>query len=333
MMRALVLALLIASGAADARPAKPAPYASRPEVREFVDELVSGHGFVRGELEYVFAHARREPAILKAIAPPPAKQRRPWSAYRALFVNDRYVDGGVEFWRAHDAALRRAEAEFGVPAEVIVAIIGIESTYGRNMGRWRVVDALATLAFDFPPRAQFFRNELRNFLVFARDSEIDVFSVRGSYAGAIGIPQFMPGSYLQYAIDFDADGTTDLRTSAVDAVGSVANFLKHHGWLRGAPVMFRASVNGDGYRAYADGRVEPRHAAADLLSAGIRAPDLPAQARVAFIELDNGPAPREYRVGLSNFYVLTRYNRSSFYACAAMDLADALRAARQLEGR
>ncbi len=333
MMRALVLAILLASGSADSRPAKPAPYASRAEVREFVDELVTRHGFVKGELEYVFAHARRERAILKAIAPPPAKDRRSWSAYRALFVNDRHIDGGVEFWRAHGAALQRAETEFGVPAEVIVAIIGIETTYGRNMGRWRVVDALATLAFDYPPRATFFRNELRNFLLFARDSGIDVFSVRGSYAGAIGIPQFMPGSYLQYAIDFDGDGTVDLRASAVDAVGSVANFLKRHGWLPGAPVMFAASVTGDGYRAYADGSVEPRHATADLLGAGVVAPDLPLQARVALIELDNGPAAREYRLGLANFYVLPRYNRSSFYACAVMDLAEALRAARQPEGR
>lgn len=332
MMRAVVLGLLLACGSA-AQAAASAPFLSRPEVRAFIQEMVERHRFVRRELEYVFSRARREPAILKAIEAPAPKDRRPWEAYRAIFVNERHVQAGSQFWRAHAASLERARREFGVPEEVIVSILGVETFYGANTGRWRVVDALATLAFDYPPRAEFFRSELANYLRLARDSGIDVFSVRGSYAGAIGIPQFMPGSYLRYALDFDGDGIVDLRASAADAIGSVANFLAQHGWQVDAPVMAAASVSGESYKPFADGSVDPKHAVAELAKAGVRVDGVPSEARAALIELENGDAPTEYRIGLANFYVLTRYNRSSFYASAVMDLAAALRAARQPDGR
>ena len=332
MTRAVALGILLACGSA-AQAAAPAPFVSRPEVRTFIQEMVERHRFVRRELEYVFARARREPAILKAIQPPAPKDRRPWDAYRAIFVNERHVQAGSQFWSMHAASLERAQRELGVPEEVIVSILGIETFYGRNTGRWRVVDALATLAFDYPPRAEFFRGELANYLLLARDSGVDVFSVRGSYAGAIGIPQFMPGSYLRYALDFDGDGVVDLRASAADAIGSVANFLKQHGWQANAPVMASASVSGEGYRPFADGSVDPKHEIAELAKAGVRFDGVPSEARAALIELENGDAPREYRIGLANFHVLTRYNRSSFYASAVMDLAAALRAARQPDGR
>ena len=333
MTRILLLGSLLLCTAAGAQTAASTPFASRPEVHAFIREMVERHGFVQQELEFVFSRARREPAILKAIQPPARQDRRSWGAYRAIFVNDRHVQAGAEFWRAHGAALERAQRDYGVPAEVIVSILGIETFYGRNTGRWRVVDALATLAFDYPPRAAFFRDELANYLVFARDAGIDVFSVRGSYAGAIGIPQFMPGSYLRYAVDFDGDGVVDLRASAADAVGSVANFLRQHGWQANAPVMAAASVSGDGYRPFSDGSVDPKHPVAELARAGVTVDGVPADARAALIELENGDAPPEYRIGLANFYVLTRYNRSSFYASAVMDLAAALRAALQPEGR
>jgi membrane-bound lytic murein transglycosylase B len=333
MMRRFALALLTAAAAASAGAEAPAPYSRRAEVRAFVAELVAQQRFVRAELEYVFERARREPAILRAIQPKAPHERLTWSAYRARFVNDRYVADGVEFWDANRDPLARAERRFGVPADVIVAILGVETRYGRNMGRWRVVDALTTLAFDYPPRARFFRDQLAEFLLLARDSGYDVFSVRGSYAGAIGIPQFMPGSYLRYALDFDGDGAVDLRASAADAVGSVGNFLQQHGWQPGEPVLAPAEVSGDAYRRYADEDIDPRHTVAQLASAGVSAAGLPPQARAALIELRDGDGVREYRLGLRNFYVLTRYNRSSFYACAVMDLAAALRAARQLEGK
>jgi membrane-bound lytic murein transglycosylase B len=332
MTRAVVLGILLAWGSAVPAAAS-APFVSRPEVRAFIQEMVERHRFVQRELEYVFARARREPAILKAIQTPAPKDRRPWDAYRSLFVNDRHVQAGAEFWRVHGSSLERAQREYGVPEEVIVSILGVETFYGRNTGRWRVIDALATLAFDYPPRAEFFRGELAHYLRLARDSGIDVFSVRGSYAGAIGIPQFMPGSHLRYALDFDGDGAIDLRASAADAIGSVANFLRQHGWQAHAPVMLAAQVSGESYKPYADGSVDPKHTVEELARAGVHFDGAPAEARAALIELDNGSAPREYRLGLANFYVLTRYNRSSFYASAVMDLAAALRTARQPDGR
>ena len=327
------LAVLLAALATAAWPAPRVPYAARDDVRAFVQELVERHQFVKEELEYVFSRARREPAILRAIEPRARRERQPWETYRALFVNDRHIARGVEFWLANQAALARAEQTYGVPAEVIVAILGVETFYGRNTGRWRAVDALSTLAFDYPPRAAYFREELIQFLVFARNAGIDVFSVRGSFAGAIGIPQFMPGSLIRYAVDFDGDGAIDLRASAVDAVGSVGHFLQQHGWQTGNPVLAPAIVSGEAFLAYADGGVEPRHTVAALAAAGAVAPGLPPESRAVLVALENGSGAREYRIGLPNFYVLTRYNRSTYYACAVMDLAASLRSALQPEGK
>src|SRR5262245_36720853 len=216
-----VLALVAATAAAK----EPAPpYAGRPEVRAFVQEMVQKHGFVEKELDYIFARTRRVDVALKAVATPASA--RAWAEYRTNFVNDRQISGGVEFWRTHQAALARAAKEYGVPEEIIVAIIGIETFYGKHMGKWRVIDALTTLAFDYPPRAPYFRGELENYLVMSRDRGNDVFELRGSWAGAIGIPQFMPGSYLKFAVDFDGDGRIDLSGNTADAIGSVANFPK-----------------------------------------------------------------------------------------------------------
>ena len=309
-------------------------YAKRPDVRAFIREQVERNGFVESELATLFSRARRSEPVLQAIEPQPPAARA-WEEYRATFVNERRIAGGLAFWRAHRKALVRAQREFGVPAETIVAIIGVETFYGRNTGRWRVVDALTTLAFDYPPRADFFRAELENYLMLARDAGIDVFSVRGSYAGAIGIPQFMPSSVRRYALDFDGNGAIDLQRSATDAIGSVANFLKQHGWQPGAGVAFRARVSGEAYRAYADGSVEPRHLVSDLARAQVVAPEmpeLPAAERAALVALETPERPSEYRIGLNNFYVLTRYNRSALYAAAVADLAKELRA-RQEAGR
>ena len=331
---ALLLIVLLAA-AARAEDAAPAGYALRADVEKFIDDLVSRHAFDAGELREVFSRARREDAVLEAMRAQP-KQAESWEAYRRLFVNDRHVRSGLEFWREHRAALARAQREYGVPAEIIVAIIGIETFYGRNTGRWRVIDALATLAFDYPPRAPFFRGELENYLLFARDLQLDVFAVKGSYAGAIGIPQFMPGSYLRYAVDFDGDGRTDLRANAVDAVGSVANFLLRHGWKRGEPVQRAARVSGNGHEALFGGGVLPRHTIEELHASGVEVPGvpLPEGTRAVLLRLETPERPTDFRVGLHNFYVLTRYNRSVFYALSVADLAQQIRAARQSqEGR
>jgi len=314
-----------------ARADDPATFAGRPEVQSFIRELVERHAFDAGELHVVFSRARREEAVLTAVRTQPEALARSWVDYRATFVNERLVRAGLAFWREHRSHLERARRTYGVPEEIIVAILGVETSYGRNTGRWRVIDALATLAFDYPPRAPFFRGELENYLLFAREMELDVFALKGSYAGAIGIPQFMPTSYLRYAVDFDGDGVSDLSGNAADAIGSVGNFLKQHGWRRGEPVQRGARVNGDGHRAYADGNPLPRHTLEELTQAGIeaRGAPLPAGARAVLLELLTPERPAEYRLGLQNFYVLTRYNRSVFYAMAVSDLAEALRAARQ----
>ena len=295
-------------------------------MQAFIRELVERHGFVERELAFLFARARREPAILAAIAPPKDPGARSWQAYRARFVTDARIAEGGEFWRRHAAQLARAAEEHGVPEEIIVAILGVETVYGRQMGSWRVIDALSTLAFDYAPRAEYFRGELEQYLLFARDTGIDVFSVRGSYAGAIGIPQFMPGSYRKFAVDFDGDGAIDLRASAADAIGSVANFLARHGWRRGERVQLPARVSGDAHRALLEAGIEPKTGLAELKRFGVETrTDLALDTPVALIELESAGAATEYRLGLRNFYVLTRYNRSALYAAAVCDLSQELK--------
>ena len=320
---AALFLLAAASGAALA-----SGYEKRADVRAFIGEMVARHGFVESELQFMFSRTKKREPILRSIRPPEPGRGRAWTEYRALFVNDRLVQSGVAFARKHAEALARAEREYGVPAEVIVAIIGIETLYGTNMGQWRVIDALTTLAFDYPPRAEYFRSELENYLVFSRDFGFDVFSVNGSYAGAIGIPQFMPGSYLKYAVDFDGNGKTDLRGSPVDAIGSVANFLVKHGWRPGEPALLQATLSGNAWRPYADGTVLPKFPLAELAKAGISFSGAEPATQGILIELSNRDEPAEYRMGLQNFYVVTRYNRSSFYASAVLDLAAAVRSAR-----
>ncbi|MCL4800295.1 MAG: lytic murein transglycosylase B [Burkholderiales bacterium] len=324
-LRALAGLLL---GAASAAALAGQDLSTRADVQAFIVEMVDRHGFVRKELDTLFGRARLDPDVLRLIAPPPPAERS-WQGYRANFVNERRIAAGVEFWAENAAVLARAEARYGVPAEVIVGIIGIETAFGRNTGGFRVMDALATLAFDYPQRADFFRSELEQFLLFAREGGFDVLGVKGSYAGAIGIPQFMPGSYRRFAVDFDGDGRRDLLGSAADAIGSVGNFLREHGWERGAPAAFPARVRDDSFRAFIDGGVKPRHPAAELRAAGVGFDaTVPDDARTVLVELPSPDAPTEYRVGLQNFYVLTRYNRSSFYASAVLDLAGAIRGSR-----
>ena len=326
-MRRAIGALAAAAWAATAA-AQPG-FAERTEVQSFIAEMSARHGFIRKELETLFDRAQFDPDVIRLITPKPRGERS-WQAYRANFLNERRISAGARFWSQNAKTLARAQAQFGVPADVIVAIIGIETEFGRNTGSFRVVDALATLAFGYPVRAEFFRSELEEFLLFAREDGRNILGLKGSYAGAMGIPQFMPGSYRRFAVDFDGDGRRDLLDSPADAIGSVANFLREHGWERGAPVAFPASVAGDAYPAYVDGGVKPQHRADALRKAGVTfsgavAPDT----LCVLVELETPDAAAEHWVGLHNFYVLTRYNRSSFYAVAVLELAAEIRAARQ----
>ena len=327
------LALLALACAAQAAPPAQTPYARREEVRGFIRDLVERHGFVERELAFLFSRTRREPVVLAAIAPPKDPRARSWQLYRARFLSESRIAEGAEFWRANAAALARAAEEHGVPEEIVVAIIGIETVYGRQMGGWRVIDALTTLAFDYAPRAEFFRAELEQYLLFARESGLDVFSVKGSYAGAIGIPQFMPGSYRRFAVDYDGDGAVNLRGSPADAIGSVANFLARHGWRRGERIQLPARVAGENalaaHRPLLEAGLEPSASLAELKRYGVETrTDLPLETPVALIELESPDAPTEYRLGLRNFYVLTRYNRSALYAAAVCDLAQEIKSRR-----
>jgi membrane-bound lytic murein transglycosylase B len=328
----LLSALLLVAQSEAAPPAQK-PYGKREDVQGFIRQMAERHGFVEHELQFLFSRARRETAVLSAITPQKDPRARSWLAYRARFVTEARIAEGVEFWRRHAAVLARAAQEHGVPEEIIVAIIGVETVYGRQMGSWRVIDALATLAFDYPPRAEFFRAELEQYLLYARDAGIDVFSMRGSYAGAIGIPQFMPGSYRRFAVDYDGDGAIDLRGSPSDAIGSVANFLAQHGWRRGERVELPARVAGgnagQAHRELVDAGIEPKTPLADLKRYGVETrTDLALDTPVALIELESADAATEYRLGLRNFFVLTRYNRSVLYASAVYDLAQELKSRR-----
>lgn len=322
-MRALAVVLLLvaATGTAAAE-----SFGERPDVKTFIGELVERHGFDPVKLERVFARTQRLDAPLQLIVP---AERPSWQDYRAQFINETRIARGAAFWKVNRRVLARAERKYGVSAAVIVAILGVETNYGRNMGRYRVVDALATLAFDYTPRASFFRSELEQYLLLTRESRTDVFALQGSYAGAIGIPQFMPGSVRRYAVDFDGDGVIDLRRSSADAIGSVANFLREHGWKTGEPVLLRAKLAPDA-ALFTDGSLRPRHRLGDIVAAGVGLDPEPSSedALGALVALEH-----DYRVGLQNFYVITRYNRSAFYAAAVADLADALAARVQSAGR
>ncbi|HEX5364951.1 MAG TPA: lytic murein transglycosylase B, partial [Gallionella sp.] len=212
-----------------------------PGIPQFIDEMVVKHQFRRDELENVFAHAQHRPAIIEAISRPATF--KPWPEYRASFVNRQRVKFGLIFWDKYRMTLRRAEQKYGVPQEIIVALIGVETIYGRNAGNYRVLDALTTLAFDYPRRAVFFRDELENYLLLAREQQFDLLSLRGSYAGAMGVPQFMPSSYRKYAVDFNGNRKIDLLREDSDAIGSVANYLQGYGWLAREPVAVRAHLS------------------------------------------------------------------------------------------
>lgn len=302
--------------------AQPSSYQNRKDVKEFVAEMVKNHGFSRKELNRVFAKAQYQPTIVRAMDQPPESALASWQAYRAIFLKPERIQEGAQFWTRNADALKRATDEFGVPEEIIVGIIGVETTFGRNIGTYRVIDALTTLAFDYPKRSAYFRGELEHYLVFAREQKIDPLRVKGSYAGAIGIPQFMPGSYRRFAVDFDGDGRINLATSPADAIGSIGNFLKSNGWVRGRPAAIAAEVSGDAWRKLAGAGITPSARFADLADYGVKvAVALPEDTLCALVELESPGQPLDVRVTLQNFFVLTRYNRSNLYAAAVLDLA------------
>jgi len=301
----------------------PAYSATLPGIPEFIDEMVAKHRFSRDELEKVFARAQHRPDVIELISRPATI--KPWLEYRAAFVNRKRVKLGLEFWNKYRKTLRRAEKKYGVPQDIIVAVIGVETIYGRNAGSFLVLDALTTLAFDYPRRAAFFRSELENYLLLARDQQFDLLAIRGSYAGAMGIPQFMPSSYRNYAVDFNANRAVDLLREDIDAIGSVANYLQGYGWIRGEPVAVRAQVGGE---LPEDVNKTPRSraewAAVGVVSGADFAPE--KSARLIDFTVEDG---KEFWLAFNNFEVITLYNNSDFYAMSVFQLAEELKAARK----
>jgi membrane-bound lytic murein transglycosylase B len=319
----LLVVLAVASAASARTPEK--SYAGDPELKVFIDSMAQRHGFDSATLESLFARATYQPRIIRAMSKATTK-RKPWDDYRQMFVNPARVQGGVRFWNEHSEVLAKARREFGIPEELIIAIIGIETHYGKNTGSFRVLDALTTLAFDYPPRADFFSSELEQYLLLTREEEtIGVLEARGSYAGAMGIAQFMPGSYRYFAVDFNGDGQRDLLRNVDDAIGSVANYLMRHGWLPGGPVAVRAQVSGEHYEAYANSSLRLDHVVAQWKWLGVTPnEDIPNSERAMLFSLRTRAGP-QYWLGLNNFYVITRYNRSSYYAMAVYDLGREIR--------
>jgi membrane-bound lytic murein transglycosylase B len=327
---ALVLAATLSAAAAP----EPAAYGARDDVMRFADEVAERH---KGQLDRAWVReqlqrARKVERVQQLIMPPPAGTAKNWTAYRARFLDRERIAAGAVFWRTHHTALARAEAQWGVPAQVIVGVIGVETFYGRITGGFRVIDALATLSFDFPTgrrdRTPFFRSELEQFLLWCARERCDITQVQGSFAGAMGLPQFMPGSLNRWAVDFDGDGHVNLAASAEDAIGSVARYLHYFGWQRGLPTHFEVRAPDDAaQRVWLLGPdILPIFSAEEFADRGAqlapagRAYDGP----LALVELHNGGAAPSYVAGTRNFWAITRYNWSSYYALAVIELGAAV---------
>ena len=301
-------------------------YGSHDKARSFIDDMVERHGFDRAELVDLFSQAQRRDDILELMRKPAEKELL-WFEYRKIFLTSSRIDGGVTFWKEHADILRRASQEYGVDPQVIVAIIGVETRYGGNTGRHRVLDALSTLAFDYPPRSKFFTGELEQYLLLAREEDIDLLATTGSYAGAMGYGQFIPSSYRHYAVDFSKDGKRDLWNSPQDIIGSVANYFHQHGWKPGAPVATPATVTGNDYHAILELGYKPNTVLDALRHDGITpVGDFPDDLVAALIKFDQQDGP-EYWLGFNNFYTITRYNRSPLYAMAVYQLSEEIRSA------
>ena len=317
-----------AAQAAVARPADSSPRPAgfdphRPEIAAFIDEVAAHDGLKRRDVRKLLEQARPQPKILDTMSRP-IEKIAPWWEYRGHFVTQERIDDGVQFWLDHRLALEQAAQSYQVPPEYLVAILGVETKYGRMTGSYRALDALATLAFDYPPRGKYFRSELEEFLILAKENRLDPLTVKGSYAGALGVPQFMPSQYRRYAVDADSDKRRDLWGDWDDIIASVANYLHEHGWTAGAPVLAEVRLDPAPTFQLESHGLEPNETVDSLGARGVQVQlDVPADTPVLLLsaEQPDGPA---YRVGFHNFYVITRYNASPRYAMAVYDLAQAI---------
>lgn len=314
-----LLVFIVGSGSVYAK----ANYGKRADVKDFINEMVSQHGFDRAYLEAKFSSAKRLDNVLDSIARP-AERKLSWKQYRPIFVTNKRSEKGKAFIKKYQSVLQRAESKYGVPVEIIAAIIGVESYYGKHTGKYSVFDSLTTLGFDYPPRSKFFKSELKQFLLLSKEEDISVEKMTGSYAGAMGMPQFISSSYRHYAVDFDGDGKRDLWNSIPDVIGSVANYFSQHGWQAGAGVLYSAKVK-DKSVVKEKNSLKPYVAMAKLEKKGVASKvKLAGKEQVTLLKL-KGKRGDEYWLGLNNFYVITRYNHSVLYAMAVYQLSEKLK--------
>jgi len=310
--------------------ASAAAAALNPQIESFIDQLVAEHQFERRELRRWFRQARVQNGVLRAMSRPATA--RPWHEYRASQLTEARIRGGLEYWQRNADTLARASTEYGVAEEILVATIGLETTYGRNTGGNNVFDALVTLAFSYPPRADLFRSELEQFLLLARELRLDPLRPRGSYAGALGVPQFLPSSYRRYAVDFDRNGTRDLWDHS-DAIGSIANYYKSYGWQPDEPVIVaieqQAETAGDEFKTLLERGIKPHTTVTAIRRGGVTPAGPVADDALVCVFGAETEAGMSYWLGFNNFYVITRYNRSINYALSVHELAQELRRARQ----
>ncbi len=320
----LVIALLLNTSLVQANTSS---LGNKVLINNFIHEMVKKYHFNTDKLKKLFAQTHLHQNILDAIARP--AENKPWSEYRPIFLTRGRLLDGLKFWHKNEASLRRARKTFGIPEEIIVAIIGIETRYGKHAGNYPVIDALATLAFAYPPRSPFFRKELQEYLLMSREEGLDPLQQKGSYAGAMGMPQFMPSSFRQYAIDFNGDGRRDLWRNPADVIGSVANYFQKHHWRKDQPIANRVSVNGNAYKTLlgTDGQhlLKPHLSQQTLRTHGINLPKgLPAGMKGSLIELEGKEGPEQWVIW-PNFYVISRYNHSVLYSMSVFQLSQQLR--------
>ncbi len=300
-----------------------ANYAQRKDVQTFISKMVTQYGFNRAQLTQQFATAKRLDNVLTSIAKP-AEKALTWKQYRPIFLSRKRIEKGKEFIRKNHVLLAETEQKYGVPAEIVAAIIGVETYYGEHMGKYTVFDSLTTLSFDYPPREKFFRKELKAFLLLSKEEHLNIDEMTGSYAGAMGMPQFISSSYRHYAIDFDGDKKRDLWHSLPDVIGSVAHYFSAHGWQRGGVIALRAKVKNIAVVPDKN-KLKPYITVKQLRAEGVTiVPKLPDNTLATLLKLE-GKKGNEYWLGLKNFYVITRYNHSALYAMAVFQLSQALK--------
>ncbi|WP_461422555.1 lytic murein transglycosylase B [Ketobacter sp.] len=312
------------SAAADSKQSE--SYLHHPKAAAFIEEIRTEKAYPEAKLKALLDSAHQSQSILEAIARP-AEKTKTWAEYRPIFMTQDRIDQGVAFYQQHQAVFERAEKEFGVSRYIILAIIGVETRYGKHKGNYRVIDALTTLAFDYPPRSPFFRSELKHFLHLEKEAGIDLMQAKGSYAGAMGFGQFISSSYRHYAVDFNDDDHRDLINDPVDAIGSVANYFKQHGWKTGQPVVSKAQLKKSTAKtdSVINQALKPKLTILELKKAGLIPDDAYEDRSLATAMRFEGAQGTEYWIGLQNFYTITRYNHSPLYAMAVYQLSEALK--------